>query len=91
MCSPPVVPEAVGGAQVESRWAALRLRARPLMLALVPAELLSACGGGGGGGQSSVPMTGKTAVPPVTTPASTGHYVGAVTAWATSGTAIAPR
>jgi hypothetical protein len=74
-----VVPEAVGGPQVDSRWTAVYLRVRPMMLALVLAELLSACGGGGGGGQSVVPMTGKANVPPMATQAWTGHYVGAVT------------
>lgn len=74
-----VVPQAVGGPQVDSRWTAVRLRVRPMMPALVLVNLLSACGAGGGGGQSGVPMTGKATVPPMAIQAWTGHYVGAVT------------
>jgi hypothetical protein len=76
----------LGGPQVDSRRAAPRscVRPRTLMLALLLAELLSACGGGGGSGQSGSAMSGDSTMtpappaPPVPTQAPTGHYVGAV-------------
>ena len=72
-----------GGPQADSRWAAPRscIRPRTLMLALLLAELLGACGGGGGSGQSGMSMSGDSTVPPVPpvpTQAWIGHYVGAV-------------
>ena len=57
------------------------VRPRTLMLALLLAELLGACGGGGGGGQSGMATSSDSTVPtvpPVSTQAWTGHYVGAV-------------
>ena len=75
------LPERVRLGELRSRWAAPRACVRPLMLGLLLAELLGACGGGGGSGQSGIAMSGASTeppVPPVPTQAWTGHYVGAV-------------
>ena len=75
---------------MDSRWAVPRSCVRPwtLMLAVLLADLLGACGGGGGSGPSSAVTTGAvttgavttgaSTVPPVATQA-TGHYIGTVT------------
>jgi hypothetical protein len=70
-----------GRPQADSRRAVPRSCVRPwtLMLAVVLADLLGACGGGGGSGPSAAATTSDSTVPPVGTQAWTGHYVGAVT------------